>query len=781
MKRRLLSIMLTLAMVTAIIPGMTITVSAVSIVAQNTTTSNSYTSLQMAVNEIADGETIQLLDNVTENISIPYGNAISFTLDLNGKTLQGFNDVAIKHEGHQIGTGTGNVTLIITDNSLNGDGKVTNATEKDTIKLYKGGELIINGGTVENTNTSVFHGNAIKTEMFATAKVTIDGGTVENTGATYAIYNVGSGDICIYSGKVKANSRTAIYNNVGNKITISGTAEVISDSPNYTMSINSNSSHEPTLEITGGTISNTSASGVAIHFFDSDYGTFKISSGSPVIKGGGMAMDKAPDLSGYANVKITANSTTAAAEDAVVISKEEIDTNEEISSYKFLKFELATSYTISGTIKGSDSLGIGGAMVALKDGSGTIDTTTTDASGDYTFSNIPAGSYTVAASAAGHSNGTLSIDVTDANLTGKNILLAVYVAPPARGGGGSSIPALVTKIESGESVTGINVGGLVKEEKDLTVEGKAGERLVFDTEALKNITGQTKDNVKIEIKNVSEDHKTQHPGKLIFSLTVMAGDKRISNFGNGTATISLPYELKEEEKAEDVTVWYLAEDGTMSEVPCNYDPVTKLATFKVNHFSLYVVGTADTSKWVNPFSDVKESSWFYNSVRYVSANDLMQGTGQTLFSPRAKSTRGMIVTILWRIENEPKAEKAITFADVESGKYYHDAVAWASEKDIVSGYSADKFGPNDSITREQMAVILYNYAASKGLETDATTDLSPFSDDGKINKWGQKAMSWANAEGLIQGAGKNLLAPQGPAERSQVAAILQRFVENTAN
>ncbi|MEA4987452.1 MAG: S-layer homology domain-containing protein [Anaerovorax sp.] len=129
----------------------------------------------------------------------------------------------------------------------------------------------------------------------------------------------------------------------------------------------------------------------------------------------------------------------------------------------------------------------------------------------------------------------------------------------------------------------------------------------------------------------------------------------------------------------------------MSEVPCSYDPTAKLATFKVNHFSLYVVGTAKTGSWVNPYSDIKASNWFYDAVRYVSANNLMQGTKDTAFSPNAKTTRGMIVTILWRMENSPKATKGTTFADVKNGKYYYDAVVWASEKGIVGGYSAEHF------------------------------------------------------------------------------------------
>jgi hypothetical protein len=111
-------------------------------------------------------------------------------------------------------------------------------------------------------------------------------------------------------------------------------------------------------------------------------------------------------------------------------------------------------------------------------------------------------------------------------------------------------------------------------------------------------------------------------------------------------------------------------------------------------------------------------------------------------------------------------------------------VAWASEKSIVGGYSAEEFGPEDNITREQLAVILYNYASFKGYTTTASGDLpanlSSFSDSGKIHSWGKEALSWANTEALINGTGSNLLDPAGAAQRSQVAAILQRFVEKTA-
>lgn len=360
----------------------------------------------------------------------------------------------------------------------------------------------------------------------------------------------------------------------------------------------------------------------------------------------------------------------------------------------------------------------------------------------------------------------------------QSITITAYSAPPSGGGGGgSSTSTLVTKIESGGNVTATNVDNLVKEGKKLTVEGKAGEKLVFDTEALKNIDGQTKESLKVEIKDVSVDHKTEQPGRLVVSLTITAGGKHITSFGNGTATISLPYELKAGEKAADVNVWYLAEDGTITEVPCSYDSTTKLATFKVSHFSLYVVGALQQE---NEFNDVTENNWFYNAVSYISGKGLMKGTGDKIFNPHGKTTRGMVVAILWRMENSPKVVKENNFADVKNSKYYYDAVAWASENGIAGGYSAESFRPDDSITREQLAVILFNYASYKGYKPQTCTDLSGFSDYGSLHKWSKDAMSWTNGEGLINGIGSNLLNPQGKAERCQVAATLQRFMENVA-
>ncbi|WNX86246.1 S-layer homology domain-containing protein [Agathobaculum sp. NTUH-O15-33] len=180
-----------------------------------------------------------------------------------------------------------------------------------------------------------------------------------------------------------------------------------------------------------------------------------------------------------------------------------------------------------------------------------------------------------------------------------------------------------------------------------------------------------------------------------------------------------------------------------------------------------------------PFTDVAESAWYADAVAYVYENGMMKGTSDTKFSPEQTTTRGMIVTILYRLEKEPSASAA-SFTDVASGKYYSKAVAWASANKIVTGYGDGKFGPNDTITREQMAAILYRYASYKGYDVTKTADLSKFTDASQVGVFAKAAMQWANAEGLINGTSTTKLSPKSGATRAEVATILMRFCENIA-
>lgn len=177
-----------------------------------------------------------------------------------------------------------------------------------------------------------------------------------------------------------------------------------------------------------------------------------------------------------------------------------------------------------------------------------------------------------------------------------------------------------------------------------------------------------------------------------------------------------------------------------------------------------------------PFTDVKETDWFYDAVGYVYENGMMSGTGNNQFSPNVTTTRGMIVTILYRLEGSPAVSTA-SFDDVAAGEYYANGVSWAAANGVVSGYGNNLFGPNDPITREQMATILYRYAQYKEYETVVTGDVSSFTDGTSVSSYAVEPMNWAVGTGLLSGVGNNILNPTGNATRAEAATILMRFCE----
>lgn len=177
-----------------------------------------------------------------------------------------------------------------------------------------------------------------------------------------------------------------------------------------------------------------------------------------------------------------------------------------------------------------------------------------------------------------------------------------------------------------------------------------------------------------------------------------------------------------------------------------------------------------------PFTDVKETDWFYDAVGYVYENGMMSGTGNNQFSPNVTTTRGMIVTILYRLEGSP-AVSTSSFDDVAAGEYYANGVSWAAANGVVSGYGNNLFGPNDPITREQMATILHRYAQHKEYETTVSGDVSSFTDGASVSSYAVEPMNWAVGTGLLSGVGNNMLNPTGNATRAQAATILMRFCE----
>ena len=247
-----------------------------------------------------------------------------------------------------------------------------------------------------------------------------------------------------------------------------------------------------------------------------------------------------------------------------------------------------------------------------------------------------------------------------------------------------------------------------------------------------------------------------------------------TNGGNDIAskTVTKNSVIKEPESpikaGFDFEGWY-----TDKGLKTKYDFTEKVT----KNFTLYAKWTEkDNGEWKNPFTDVKENDWFYDSVKYAYENDLMKGISNTEFAPDSEVTRAMFVTVIYRMENEPQTGKC-AFTDVESGSYYESAVAWANENGIVSGISEDCFAPNEPITREQMAAIIYRYAEFKGYDITTSSNTS-YTDNDNISYYAKDAVIWAAEKSVMTGNTDGSFAPKANTTRAQVASVFMRMVEN---
>lgn len=248
-------------------------------------------------------------------------------------------------------------------------------------------------------------------------------------------------------------------------------------------------------------------------------------------------------------------------------------------------------------------------------------------------------------------------------------------------------------------------------------------------------------------------------------------DGAAESYPAGSVRASIPVRA-----ADALTAWSLAEDGAISAVGGAWDAQQQTYTFDV------VSGVTAIARF--PFTDVPAGSWYYGAAAYAYNNGLFDGTSPTTFAPSAVMSRAMLVTVLWRLAGAPAPKGVNTFSDVPGGTWYTDAVTWAAENGVVSGIGGGRFAPNSDVTREQTAVILFNYAHSRGYDVGARADLSAFPDAGSVSGWAQDALSWANAAGLINGTVygvRTILDPQGSASRAQVAMILRSYAEHVVN
>lgn len=347
-------------------------------------------------------------------------------------------------------------------------------------------------------------------------------------------------------------------------------------------------------------------------------------------------------------------------------------------------------------------------------------------------------------------------------------------------------PEGVTKFKYAFDAT---ISETAKEENVETLPGnKTGVAFYFKDKTAKSVT------VQWVAEGEGDDATTYKPMTFSVDLSGVAYYQAPSHGGSGSSggSASTTYTLTFETNGGSAISKVTKNKGTSIDL-AQYAPTKSGATFegwyadkgltkKITSVKLDA-NTTVYAKWTEapvsglPFGDVKSADWFYNDVKYVYEKGMMAGTAADVFAPNTTTTRAMIVTILYRLEGSPAVTGTSAFVDVPAGQWYTDAVNWAAANQIVKGTSATTFAPNDSITREQMAAILYRYAQYKGYDVTKKADLSGYSDNSQVSAYAKDALAWANAAKLINGVTNTTLAPQGNATRAQVSAILHRFCD----
>lgn len=245
---------------------------------------------------------------------------------------------------------------------------------------------------------------------------------------------------------------------------------------------------------------------------------------------------------------------------------------------------------------------------------------------------------------------------------------------------------------------------------------------------------------------------------------------------NGTVEPKLTFQ----HIGKSVTFTFKPDTGyKVKDVKVNGKSVGAVKTYTIDKLTVSTRIEVEFTNGKLPFTDVRESDWFYEDVAFAYENGLFAGTSNTTFSPNASMTRAMLVTVLYRLEGQPAVNGRSGFSDVQYNGYYEDAVTWAADNGIVNGTSTTTFSPNANVTREQMAAILYRYAQHKKYNTAVSSGLNGFTDHASVSGYAAASLEWAIAEKLVNGSAGKLM-PTGNATRAQVAAILHRFVENVA-
>lgn len=683
-----------------------------------------------------------------------------------------------------------------------------------------GGSITISGGTVRAVcGNGIYYGAGIGGgDHGSGGSIIISGGTVTAAGSSSLVSGVGGGagiggGYCGSGGNVNIS---------GGNVIATGGAEGFSGSEGAGIGAGVSGSNQGFCFITGGSVSvsrmgptpycdNTAATPACLTAvtLESVTAATEISSLTASLSGASYSYGingVRTDAGGRLYLWLPADMITAGAQTASNNYTGSVTTSTD-SSISAGMLYLAAAHTITASAGSGGSISPGGVVSVAYDGSQTfsitpangysissvsVDTVSVGAVSSYTFNNVTA-DHTISASfspsGGGSSGGSSSYPRDDGtikvSLTESLLSDAVQKALDEAKESGSEIKVLKIAVKGSGDASGFSLtlpSGALGMMRDggiglLQINAPLGD-ISFDAEVLKQLERQGYGTLSVSVTAVdpsalSAEAKAAIGNRPVYRFTVMIGGTAVSDFGGGTVTVSLPYTPADDEDTDHIIVYYISESGGLVIVPnCVYNAETGMITFTTRHFSVYAIGYNAVS-----FSDV--SGWYENYVQFLAARGVINGTSNA-FDPDANITRAQFATILANLSGDDLSGYTETsFNDVKSTAWYFKAVQWAGKNGIARG-SDGAFRPNEPVTREQMAAMLYNYANYAGLDVTGVEGMAirEFRDYGNISAWAVTPIRWAMDSGILSGSNRSF-SPKADATRAQASKIAALLMQST--
>lgn len=280
--------------------------------------------------------------------------------------------------------------------------------------------------------------------------------------------------------------------------------------------------------------------------------------------------------------------------------------------------------------------------------------------------------------------------------------------------------------------------------------------------------------ITMTLTEAAQSRQAGDTSQSLWAWRILCDEKELTELHGGHAEVSIPYTLGAQQNAACVIIRTQNTAGGWSEAQTSYDIQHQMARFVAAAPCVFTVGYDDTMAWLGSFVDVDKQAWYYPAVRYVCYYGMMNGTSTESFAPESGFSRAQMAQILYNLEGRPQTVQA-KCTDVSQDAWYAAAISWAMKSGILTGYGDGRVGPDDPITREQLAVTLYRYVGQKGYDISAQGDLSNFADADAISAYARLPLAWAHASGIVNGIDAATLAPDSTATRAQAATMLMRF------